>query len=403
MPSPILSPCALLAGILALAGAAADVSADQTRYSAQTDGRRLQLDYGWVDRSGAHTLMVQLDTAAIEAARRGFRAYRQADLQAAADAELERQVARAVTDLERAYPGLELELTDDLTLRSRIAPPADFEAHQRILFDAEMDRESAAIAADYPGARIDRDGHGSFQVEARSDADAAAIGRRLRAAQARANEAVARLAEETNTQTDRRAGRIGQEIQAELKAIEERMRTFKLAYFRERLYQVDQTGALLPDYRRIAERSLPGLAPLAKAIGAQVQGLPTRGALTQALGFIQTIPYDPLENRANDPGLLPPLVMLAENRGDCDTKSVAFAALAHLLFPEVPSALILVPNHALLALGLDPEPGDRVVHYQDRDWVLAEPVGPGTPPVGQIGEESPAALDQSADVVPLFP
>jgi hypothetical protein len=95
--------------------------------------------------------------------------------------------------------------------------------------------------------------------------------------------------------------------------------------------------------------------------------------------------------------------MLAENRGDCDTKSVAFAALAHLLFPKVPSALVLVPEHALLALGLAPEPGDRVVRLQGRDWVLTEPVGPDTPPVGQIGEDSPAGVDRTADVIPLFP
>jgi hypothetical protein len=304
-----------------------------------------------------------------------------------------------VAELERAYPGLSIELGPDLTLESRIAPSADVEARQRALFDTRMNEEAAAIAADYPGARIDRIGDGAFEIEARSATDAKAIERRLQAAEARADRSAQRLAETTGA----RADGIDREIRAKLEEIQERMQTFELDYLSERLYQLDGAGGILPDYARIAERALPGLSPLAKALGAQVRGLPTRDALTRVLAFIQAIPYDPLEDRAKDPGLLPPLVMLAENRGDCDTKSVAFAALAHLLFPKVPSALVLVPEHALLALGLKPEPGDRVVQLQGRDWVLTEPVGPDTPPVGQIGEDSPAGVDRTADVIPLFP
>ena len=398
MPSPLFSRCALVVCILALAGEAPAVSADQIRFSSRPVGERVQLDYGWIDRAGTHELSVRLDAAAIEAARRGFRAYRPADLKASADAELRREVTQAVEDLEQAHPGLSIELGADLTLKSRMGPPADFEARQHALFDAQMAEETAAIAADYPGARIGRDRGGAFEIEARSAADAKAIERRLQAAQARANRAVRRFAEETDAQAEGIDG----EIQAKLEAIEDRMRSFELDYLGKRLYQLDDRGGILPNYARIAERALPGLAPLARALSAQVRGLSTRDGLTRVLGFIQTIPYDPLADRAKDPGLLPPLVMLAENRGDCDTKSVAFAALAHLLYPKVPSALILVPEHALLALGLDTKPGDRVVRFRGRDWVLVEPVGPDTPPVGQIGKDSPAAEDRTADVIQLF-
>ena len=399
MSSPTLSLRVLLAGILALAGMAPAASADQTRFSARPVGERLQLDYGWVDRAGSHELTVRLDSAAIDAARRGFRAYRPADLKASADAELRREVAQAVADLERDHPGLRIELGPDLTLRSRMDPPADFEARQRALFDAQMAKETAAIAADYPGVRISRVRGGDFEIEASSAADAKGVERRLQDAQVRANRAVQQLAEETDTQNDG----VDEEIRAKLEAIQDRMQTFELDYLGERLYQLDDSGGILPNYAHLAKDALPGLAPLAKTLGAQVRGLPLRDALTRVLGFIQTIPYDPLEDRAKDPGLLPPLVMLAENRGDCDTKSVAFAALAHLLYPKVSSALILVPGHALLALRLDTKPGDRVVQFQGRDWVLVEPVGPDTPPVGQIGEDSPAAADRTADVIPLFP
>jgi hypothetical protein len=332
--APRLLTCeALLVGILALTVATQTAWAGQTRFNAERIGERLQLDYSWVDSTGNHSLTVQLDGSAIEAARRGFRAYRLSDLQSQADAELERQVAQATADLERAHPGLRIELDADLTLIPRWEPPAHGQANQHALAKA----------------------------------------------------------------------RVGREIQAAMAAIKDRMRAFELEYLRERLYEPDGRGGILPSYARIARDALPGLAPLAQALRAQVRGLPKRDALSRALAFVQTIPYDPLNDRAKDPGLLPPLVMLADNRGDCDTKSVAFAALAHLLYPQVPSTLVLVPHHALLALGLEPRPGDRVIHSLGRDWVLTEPVGPATPPVGEIGVDSPAAQNRSADVVPLFP
>jgi hypothetical protein len=71
---------------------------------------------------------------------------------------------------------------------------------------------------------------------------------------------------------------------------------------------------IFPGYARIGERALPGLAPVAQAFGARVRGLPQRAALTRALAFIQVIPYDRLEDRANDTGLIPPLAILADNR-----------------------------------------------------------------------------------------
>jgi hypothetical protein len=311
-------------------------------------------------------------------------------------------MTRAVADLQRAYPWVELKLRPDRSIAWQVNPAADLEARRHALFQEQLEREIAAIQADYPRARISLGADDYWDLKAASKQDLAAIQQRLEAAQAAANQAVARYVEQAQAQVDRRAGRLAGELRTEFAAIDRRMEDFKRAYFRERLYRLDPSGELFPDYARIGEQALPGLAPVAQALGAQVQGLPPRAALTQALAFIQVIPYDRLEDRANDAGLLPPLAMLADNRGDCDTKSVAFAALAHLLYPKVPSALILVPRHALLALGLDPAPGDRSIRYQGRDWVLAEPVGPGAWPVGQIGEESRAALDQVTAVVPLF-
>ena len=402
MPNQPLPSVVLLAALLVVTGAAPAGPTGQTHFSAQPAGEQWQFDYRWVDPAGAHALGFRLAADAIAAARQAFRAYRRVDLERAAEEELNRQMTRALVDLQRAYPGVELTLRPDRSIAWQVNPAADLAARQHTLFKEQLDREIAAIQADYPRARISRGADDYFDLKAGSKQDLTAIQQRLEAAQTAANQAVARYVEQAQAQVERRAGRLDGELRNEFAAIDRRMEDFKLAYFRERLYRLDASGELYPDYARIGEQALPGLAPVAQALGIQLQGLPLRAAVTQALAFIQTIPYDPLEDRANDAGFLPPLAMLADNRGDCDTKSVAFAALVHLLFPKVPSALILVPRHALLALGLDPAPGDRLIRYQGRDWVLAEPVGPSTPPVGQIGEESRAALDKVTAAVPLF-
>lgn len=393
----------LLAALCLLAGAVFAEPSGQTHFSSAPAGQLRQFDYGWVDQDGRRTLTFQVEAAAIAAARHDFRAWRNADLQQAADAELDRQTKRAVADLGRAYPGVVIEQRPGHGITWRVAPPADLAAQEQALFDEAMDRACADLQADYPGAEISRGADGNFQLKASSKRDLAAIGRRLEAAQNAANEASAQLVAQAQGQVDRRSERIGQELEREFAAIQQRMGDFRLAYFREHLYRLDASGELWPDYARIAERALPTLSPLALALAAQLRGLPVHTGLTRAMAFIQTIPYDRLSDRATDAGFLPPLVMLAENRGDCDTKSVAFAVLAHLLYPQVPSALILVRNHAFLGLGLTPQPGDRSIQYDRRTWVLAEPVGPAVLPVGQIGAESQAALGRITAVVPLFP
>jgi len=403
MPPPHLPLLALLAALLVPAVAVPAEQAGQTTFSSTPAGDQRRFDYRWVDQDGSHTLSFQLDEGAIAASRRDFRAYRRADLETAAAAELDRQLARTLDDLRRTYPGVRLQLRPDHSIAWQVNPAGDLAAQQHARFEETLDRELAAIASDYPGARISRGADGDLELHAKSRADLAAIQQRLTAAQDSANAASAQLVAQAQAGVARRADRVDQDLNGEIAAIQRRLDDFKLAYFRERLYRLDETGGLLPDYARIAARALPALAPLAQALRPQIQGLSTRAALTRVLAFIQTIPYDRLEDRAADAGFLPPLAMLADNRGDCDTKSVAFAAVAHLLFPQLPITLILVPRHALLGLGLEPEPGDRYIRRERHTWVLAEPVGPGIPPVGRTGPESAAALEQVTAVVALFP
>jgi hypothetical protein len=163
-----------------------------------------------------------------------------------------------------------------------------------------------------------------------------------------------------------------------------------LSYLRD-----PEMDLLRVDYRRVARQAARRLSPLAEAIG-QRAGADARDRLAYALAFLQTIPYDRLTGRdaADGTGFATPVEMLHLNRGDCDSKATALAALMRRLAPEVRTALILLPGHAVLAADIPSRPGDRVLKLRGERFVLMEPAGPAVVPVGQIAPDSRDALDR---------
>lgn len=150
-----------------------------------------------------------------------------------------------------------------------------------------------------------------------------------------------------------------------------------------------QLDLLRVDYRRVAKEAADRLRPLARAIGERA-GQSARKRLTLALALLQTIPYDRLTDRdvADGTGFATPIEMLHLNRGDCDSKATALAALMQTLAPEMRTAMILLPGHAVLAADIPTEPGDRVIELRGEKFVLMEPAGPARTPVGEIAESS---------------
>ena len=212
MPTPQLPVLALLAALLVPAIAVPAEPAGQTHFSAAPAGDQRRLDYRWIDQDGSHTLSFQLDEGAIAAARRDFRAYRRADLETAAATELDRQLARALADLGRAYPGVALQLRPDHSIAWQVNPAGDLAAQQHARFEETLDRELAAIESDSPGARISRGADGDLELHAKSKADLAAIQVRLTAAQDSANAAAAQLVEQAQAGVARRANRGDQDL-----------------------------------------------------------------------------------------------------------------------------------------------------------------------------------------------
>ena len=150
---------------------------------------------------------------------------------------------------------------------------------------------------------------------------------------------------------------------------------------------------VVPDYGRLAGLFVKAMRPVAAALAAQAPaGASERERLALALAFVQSIPYDTETAARRENGYVVPPMMLVQNKGACDSKSVTLASLLATLLPGRAMAVILVPEHAFLGVALTPLPGERTLYAEGRTYVLMEPVGPAQTPVGEISERSGRAL-----------
>lgn len=147
-------------------------------------------------------------------------------------------------------------------------------------------------------------------------------------------------------------------------------------------------NSLSYDHARIAARRSEAVAPVAAALrkGTDSQ----REFISRALRFSQSIPYQK-GKRGQDSGFQRPLALLARNKGDCDGKSALFLSLLRAEMPNVPLAMVYVPGHALVGVGIQPKKGDQTFKMGGKTYVLAEPVGPGAFPLGRTAPENKRA------------
>ena len=144
-------------------------------------------------------------------------------------------------------------------------------------------------------------------------------------------------------------------------------------------------GRVSPNHARHAARYAETLRPLAEALGAGT--LKRRAFARRALSFVQSIPYEK-GRRGADKGFRLPVSVLAKNRGDCDSKATLYLALLRAAHPKLASAMIYIPGHAFVGLGLTPRADDVQFKAAGDIWVIAEPVGPALAPLGDADKKS---------------
>lgn len=103
------------------------------------------------------------------------------------------------------------------------------------------------------------------------------------------------------------------------------------------------------------------------------------------LSFFQDLRYEvppEVDDQGRETlGFRVPLSVLAQGGGDCDSKAAAFCALWRQLPARV--LLVLVPEHALVAIEGTPGPGQASIRLGNRYYILCEVAGPGRFPPGR--------------------
>lgn len=185
---------------------------------------------------------------------------------------------------------------------------------------------------------------------------------------------------------------LNQKLTRELKATREAaFAEFLDKHYYTRYTTVFDEKAVKPDHARYVDAYTRVLVPLSQAIYEKVQQQSdARRYLNLLLGWVQTIPYDTLEDRTqhSGAGFNPPARLLNLNLGDCDSKSVLSAAIIRAFLPDTPLVMVLLPNHALLGIALKPDEGEQSIEYDGETYVLFEPTGPALLPFGEVASKS---------------
>jgi len=195
------------------------------------------------------------------------------------------------------------------------------------------------------------------------------------------------------------------EVSARLIELEEQ---FNQEYLTDRYYHnfitYNQISAIKPDHTRIADESAIDLKVLKPIILEKTSIKNIRLVSNYVLGFIQNIPYSTLESRIDSSGVgfIPPLKLLWENQGDCDSKVTLTASLLRALMPRIRMVFIYTENHALIGIDAEPNGDDITIVHNAITYVLAEPTGPAVIALGQVAPETEQAIYNGHYVVETF-
>jgi hypothetical protein len=132
------------------------------------------------------------------------------------------------------------------------------------------------------------------------------------------------------------------------------------------------------DYANIAAQGTAPLEDCFQALEGASRGFPRRQKLGFLLAFFQELTYElppDKEGRRETLGFWVPSDVMVRGRGDCDSKSAAFASLWRHFSGGL--MLIVLPKHVLVGVEATPGPGENFVRLGNRYFLLCEVAGPG--------------------------
>lgn len=150
-------------------------------------------------------------------------------------------------------------------------------------------------------------------------------------------------------------------------------------------------------YRKLVRVSRAGLEPLANELRAASGSRSWKTLLGTVLSFVQEIPWaeiDLEDNGRYTAGLAVPLRVLADNRGDCDSKAVLFSALWTNL-SKYRLILVTLPGHMVVGAAV-PRPEGAVLEWNGTPYLLLEVCVDGKIAPGKISAYSEKCLREGS-------
>jgi hypothetical protein len=172
------------------------------------------------------------------------------------------------------------------------------------------------------------------------------------------------------------------------------------SYLAQHLRRRVDERRILVDFAGATQAQQGAMRAVARALG-DTPGIDNndRARIGLALAFFQEIPYVLLEDKKRRGGdFLSAPALLAQNRGDCDSKAVALAAVLRTCTPWRRLAMITMPGHALLAVDVPAQPGERTIRAQGRQWVAVEAAGPAMAEIGAVGTQTAKYLGEGREI-----
>jgi hypothetical protein len=164
-------------------------------------------------------------------------------------------------------------------------------------------------------------------------------------------------------------------------------------------------AGVIPDHAYFMQSSVEALKPLAQKLIQRFPNVAARQMADYLLPFIQSIPYVSQDSRATSAALsyLPPLRVLEDNQGDCDSKAVLLAAIMRAAYPQVNMAMIYMPNHAMLGLQIPYVDSDIKIAHEGASYLVAEVAGPAMFQLGDASASSKMALASHSYALQTLP
>lgn len=146
---------------------------------------------------------------------------------------------------------------------------------------------------------------------------------------------------------------------------------------------------VIPDHVRVMQQSRPALLSISNAF-VDLYG---RNNIRQISGkiseWVQQIPYQDLSDRqvSAGSGYSPPLKLLMEHAGDCDSKAVLFAAVLQNIFPKNRIGIVYFVDHAVVAAQMPALKNELTVSLQGITYLIIDPTGPAPTKLGTLAQK----------------